>query len=189
MIVMDPKVTSATIASNLPPENAVSSLAVRRRLSKELNLKSYRLARKPMLSPKTSGDRLVFYQCYGNWTANQWRQVMFSDESTVRQFAVFRPRVQRSRGQRFRQRYTSTKVKHSASVMIWGCVSAAGRGGLWFTSKNTTVKAPTYLSILQQKLPIFMPMGYCTVFQHDGAMVHTVKMANNWISKWFTENM
>lgn len=101
MVVMDPRVTSATIASNLPLENAVSSSTVRRRLSKELNLKSYHPAPKPMLSPKNVRDRLAFCHRYRHWTANQWRQVMFSDESTVRQFAVFRPRVRRPRGQRF----------------------------------------------------------------------------------------
>jgi hypothetical protein len=35
-------------------------------------------------------------------------------------------------------------VKHSDSVMVWGCFSAAGHGGLYFLPRNTTMNSEKY---------------------------------------------
>lgn len=187
-VVNNPRITSNSIVAELPEENAVSARTVRRRLYKDLKLKSFRSAPKPKLSLKNIQDRLAFCRRYRHWTANDWSQVMFSDESTIRQFSVRLPNVRRPPGERYNIRYTSSTVKHSPSVMVWGCIAAEGRGGLWFSAPNTTVKATTYLSILQDKLPVFMPLRNCTVFQHDGAPVHTARIVKNWMADFFPAN-
>ena len=107
---------------------------------------------------------------------------MFSDESTVRQFHYHHTRVRRPVGQRYNSRYTVATVKHPLSIMFWGSISCQGRGGLLIMPRKTTINAATYLRILQQKLPLFMRMRNCTVFQHDGAPCHTAKIVKTWLA-------
>ena len=73
------------------------------------------------------------------------------------------------------------KVKHSPSVMAWGCMSAQGRGTLWFLPKNETMKSNNYLTVLQEKLPKWMPQLNCSIFQQDGAPAHTGKAVKAWL--------
>ena len=72
--------------------------------------------------------------------------------------------------------------------MIWGCISAEGRGGLWFLPQGKTVTADLYLQILQEKLPVWMDQRHCTIFQHDGAPAHSSKKVKQWLTEWLQEN-
>lgn len=186
--VAQPTATSTFIASQLPSHSSVSSSTVRRRLHKDFRLKAYRPAAKPRLSSKNIKDRLAFCLKYRHWTINEWANVMFSDETMVRQFSSYCQHVRRPPGKRYDERYTTSTVKHATSVMIWGCIAATGRGGLWFSTPKETIRADTYLSILQEKLPVFMELRQCTCFQHDGAPAHTAKKVQNWLNGWLDEN-
>ncbi len=59
---------------------------------------------------------------------------MFSDESTFRLVNPRSMKVRRpSTMSRDKQKYVVTNVKHSPSVMVWGCFSGKkGRGSLFF---------------------------------------------------------
>ena len=48
---------------------------------KKLNLPSRKMARKPVLTDKMREKRLAFAHQYGHWTVDDWKKVMFSDES------------------------------------------------------------------------------------------------------------
>ena len=83
-----------------------------------------------------------------------WRKVMFSDEST---FWLVRGRyklVRRPSGvSRYDSRYIIKTVKHPKSVMVWGAFSGDnGRGGLYFLSKNVTMRGDNYLRVLDQHM-------------------------------------
>ena len=66
-------------------------------------------------------------------------------------------------------------VKHSGgNVMVWGCMSAAGVGELYFIEVN--MKSNIYCEILQQNMiPSLQKMGRRAVFQHDNDPKHTSK--------------
>ncbi len=75
---------------------------------------------------------------------------MFSDEST---FRLVNPRAQRVRRptmtNRYKQRYVVVNLKHSASVMVWGCFSSAGgRGSLYFLPPKMTMNGDRYMEML-----------------------------------------
>ena len=182
MAVENPMCSASYIQANLPNEVNVSTRTIRRRLNKEFNLVSYSPAVKPLLSDKNVKDRLIFADKYKDWTADQWRSVMFSDESTIKQFSNYTSHVRRPPGQRYNPKYTVSSVKHSPSVMIWGCISAKQRGGLWFMPPNTTINSPVYLSILKEKLVTFMGINNCTYFQQDGAPCHTSRLVKRWLA-------
>ena len=55
----------------------VSHMTVSRRLSKEFNLKSYKPAKKPRLTPAMKAKRLQFANNHQRWTAQEWQNVLF----------------------------------------------------------------------------------------------------------------
>ncbi len=67
-------------------------------------------------------------------------------------------------------------VKHGGgSVMVWGCMSAAGTGELQFI--EGTMNANMYCDILKQSMiPSLRRLGRRAVFQHDNDPKHTSKM-------------
>ena len=145
LAVVDPTTTSTNIQSQLPPQVKVSKTTIKRRLHNEFGLKAYRPAAKPMLSKKNIKDRLSFCRRYRHWTTDQWRKVLFSDESTVKQFSSVPAYIRRPAGERYSAKYVKPTVKHSTSVMVWGSISGEGRGGLWFLPKGQTMNTANYL--------------------------------------------
>jgi hypothetical protein len=60
----------------------VSVCTIQDRLQKKLGLPFCRAAKKPLLTSAMRKKRLAFARKYKNWNASQWRNVMYSDEST-----------------------------------------------------------------------------------------------------------
>lgn len=159
-----------------------STRTIRRRLVNEFHLRAYRPARKPLIDDKQRRRRLAFCKRYLHWTEDQWKKVLFSDESTFCQFGSFTHFVRRPQNARFNRRYTVATVKHSPKVMVWGSFSAGGRGTLFFVPRGTTVNGKAYLDILKQKLRIGMQMHQCSIFQHDSAPAHTSRVVQEWLA-------
>jgi len=159
-----------------------SPRTIRRRLF-DAGLKSYSPAKKPALSAKNIKDRLAFCNKYRQWTADQWKRVMLSDERTISQFYAFARHVRRPPKQRFCSRYIVPTVKNAAKLMVWGAISAKGIGGLWFMPEGTTINAAVYLGILKEKLPRFLTIHDCDTFQHDGAPCLQAKVVKNWLAQ------
>lgn len=181
-VVKDPTISSTDLANKLPADVKVSSRTIRRRLQCDFALRSYRPARVPKLSKKNIRDRLIFAKKYQHWTPQRWRSVMFSDESLLKQFYPFSTTVRRPVGKRYDPQYTIPRVKQSPSVMIWGTISASGRGSLWFMPPGTTINSKVYLDILKEKLTPFMSIRNCNIFQHDGAPCHQGRTVKKWLA-------
>ena len=77
---------SSKIKAYLPPETQLPARSIRRRLSKQINLPSFKAAKKPLFSAKNKEDRRRFYEKYSRWTASDWHKCVFSDESEICQF-------------------------------------------------------------------------------------------------------
>ena len=78
------------------------------------NSKSFRPAKRPKLSAKNIADRLAFCQKYQGWSAEQWRSVMFSDETLVSQFYAFCRHVRRPLKQRDNPRHIVPTAKNAS---------------------------------------------------------------------------
>jgi hypothetical protein len=147
------------------------------RLQKKLGLPSCRVAKKPLLTSAMRKKRLAFARKYKNWNASQWRNVMYSDEST---FCLVHAKSATMRRNKAKSRYKHKEVlktaKHSASVMVWGCFSGKrGRGGLSFLPKNCTMNGERYKKVLADHNLPFMRIHGTTVFLQDGAPCHKSK--------------
>lgn len=177
----DPFVSSSQIRAQLPENVVVSTRTIRRRLLIDAGLRSYRPAVKPRLSAKNIKDRLLFCRTHRDWTVDQWRRVLFSDETQIKQFHPHRTMVRRPENQRFNPRFIVPAVKQCPSIMVWGSISASGRGGIYCVQQGKTVNSAEYLKILEEKVPLWMAFHRCDVFQHDGAPCHQSRVVKSWL--------
>ena len=52
---------------------------------------------------------------HDDWSVQDWKKVLFPDESTFQQFTVRKNHVRRPLGERFNTKYTISTVKHSTT--------------------------------------------------------------------------
>ncbi len=93
---------------------------------------------------------------------------MWSDETKINLFGSDGvKRVWRQPGEEYKDKCVLFTVKHGGgSVMVWGCMSAAGTGELQFIEGN--MKANMYCDIRKQSMiPSLQRLGCRAVFQHD----------------------
>ena len=182
LAVVNPFTSASQIREELQELPIIPSIrTIRRRLLEKYGISSRKAAKKPLLSPKNVRDRIQFCKKYKAWTFDQWKNVLFSDESTFSQFHAITRRVWRQARQRYNKRFKIPVVKRAPTTMVWGAIAAAGTGPLWFMPPNTTINGQVYLNILQEKLPLYMPSLRCTTLQQDGAPCHKAKSVTKWL--------
>lgn len=156
-----------------------------KRALKRMGYGFYTAKEKPLLTSLQKKKRLRFAKDHENWTLDQWREIIWSDES---KFEVTvgdeRKKVVRNKDEAFHNDCIKRKVKFPASVMIWGCMSAQGLGRLHFV--EGTVNAVEYQNILQTSLLPSIPSlkhHNTYTFQQDGASCHTAKSTKAWFNR------
>ena len=110
----------------------ISKKAIRRRLSMDFGLKSYIPAEKSRLIEAMKKKRLEFAKKHLGWDTEMWKNVLFSDKPSIKQFSARKYQVWRPSGARYKEKFVTPTVKHSPSQMIWGAMSAKRRAGLYF---------------------------------------------------------
>jgi hypothetical protein len=108
-------------------------------------LASRKMARKPLLTDRMKLQRLEFPRQYRNWRAEEWKKVMFPDESHFKLRLGYRSwRCRRAMGlDQYEERFTMKTMKHSSKVMVWGGFSWKGHGGLQFLSQVNKMNGVT----------------------------------------------
>ena len=109
----------------------ISTSTVRRRRS-ETGLDSYIAAQKPGLRAENVVKRLEWAKKYKDWTIEDWKRVIWSDESSIwiginpcRQW-VIRPEGERLNHKYVKKTFKSAQVK----VMVWACFTGNRLGPL-----------------------------------------------------------
>lgn len=162
--------------------NPVSVTLVKNRLMK--NGYVGRVAvKKPLLRPVNRRKRLAFAQKHKNWTIDQWKSVLWTDESKFELFGNKRRQyVRRKQGERFKSQCIAPTVKHGGgSVMLWGCFSYDGVGDL--VKIDGIMRKEDYHRILQRSaIPSGIGLnGYGFTFQQDNDPKHTSKLCQNYL--------
>ena len=171
--------TAPRIRASLGEHHGIvlSVSTVQRRL-RGVGLKVYRARKKPRLTQNHRRKRMEFALKYRGWTASEWSNVVFSDES---RFQLFRndgrPFVRRRPGEGYRDDCVRPTLKHGGgSVMVWGCMSEMGVGELRKVSGRLCAK--DYVSLLRGALPTSirsLGLGSDYTFQQDNASYHSAK--------------
>lgn len=163
----------------------ISNRTVQRRLN-EANLYGRKPAKKPYLKPAHAKARLEFAKEHEGWTVNDWKQILWCDESKINMVCGDgMSYVRRPKNKRFDPKYTKGTVKFGGgNIKIWGAFSWYGVSPLYLINGN--MDQTQYREILEnQMLPHAtqnMPLGW--KMQHDNDPKHTSKS----VKKWLTDN-
>ena len=132
--------------------------------------------------------RLAFAEGYKHWTADQWSQVLFSDEKTFfgKGFCG-QTWVRREIGTAFEPEHCVNKTAHPIKVNVWGCFSAAGPGYLHVYYEN--LDSTLYLSILKDNLIDVARRDFAVPppalaqwhFLQDNAPMHKAIVVREWL--------
>jgi transposase len=180
----DPRKTSDALNLDLKEKGIqISSSTVRRRL-----IAVGRIARKPvtkqLLTKAMKGKRYKWANKYKNWTKDQWRKVLFTDESHFFVQGQRSQHVRRSQGEKLRDCHIDQYVKHPQKKMFWGCFSYYGVGRL--QPIEGMMRSPQYIEVLRMKVIPELEKTYpdgTGILQQDLAPCHTSKM----VKKFMTE--
>lgn len=173
-------------------EVEVSRWTVRRRL-REGGLTAHRPATGPKLTPAHRQARLQFAREHLNWTEEQWRTVLFSDECRMCLHGNDgRGRVYRRSGERFAQCCIAERVSYGGgSCMFWGGMSMEAKTELVFiTGPNTGRQSRGLTSrryieeVLEcQVVPYAGYIGENFLFMQDNARPHTAGIVYEYLQE------
>ncbi len=153
----------------------VSAQTIRRTLH-HIGLHGCRPRRKPLLKMMHKKARKQFAEDKQTKDMNYWYYVLWSDETKINLFSSDGVKhVWRQPSEEYKDKGVLPTVKlGGGSVMIWGCMSAAGTGELPFI--EGTMNANMYCDILKQSMiPSLWRLGRRAAFQHDNDPKHTSK--------------
>ncbi|CAB5366696.1 unnamed protein product [Rhizophagus irregularis] len=136
-----------------------STQTIRKELAKE-NLHSRIPRFSPLISESNKAKRLLWARAHENWTVEDFKRVVWSDESTYTQFRTSGfGRVWRESSEEFHEDCIASTVQKSFGQMFWGCFSWVGMG------------------------PLVPLTGRITGAIHqDNAPVHTAKIARSFLT-------
>ncbi len=161
----------------------VSAQTIRRTLH-QIGMHFCHPRRKPLLKMMHKKARKQFAEDKQTKGMDYWKHVLWSDETKLNLFGSDGVKcVWRQPGEEYKDKCVLPTVKHGGgSVMVWGCMSAAGTGELQFI--EGTMNANMYCDILKQSMiPYLRRLGCRAVFQHDNDPKHTSKMTTALLMK------
>ena len=154
---------------------------------REAGLGSIEKPTKSLLSKKNITARYIFAKQHQYWTINDWRRVIWSDETKINRFTSDgRAWAWIRDGESLQSHHVKQVVKHGGgNIKIWGCMTYFGVGFMCQISQNLTKEL--YLEILNDEL--LSTINHYdldtnnTIFQHDNDPKHTAKVVKEWLSK------
>lgn len=178
------------IFKQLSNEKTINVQTVRRAL-KEQGFETRVRVNKPKLTVKHRKARLKWAEAHKEWTLDDWKRVIWSDETKINRFC--------SDGIRFawirptnkcviQEKQIKPTVKFGGgNIMVWGAMTWAGMSKL--ARVEGRMNANQFCSILDQALiPTIqasllipdLPSQEELIFQQDNDPKHTSKLAKNW---------
>jgi len=143
---------------------------------------------KPLLSKHHCRERLDFAIAHKDWTVEDWKRVVWSDETKINHLGSDgRSWVWKKAGEGPCQRTVSGTVKFGGgSLMVWGCMMWSGVG--YACKIDGRMDGDLYVKILEDELQYsiryFKKKPVDIIFQQDNDPKHKCKKAK----AWFQEN-
>ena len=163
----------------------ISSRTVRRRLAESGEFENGWAETTPFISDKNRKYRLTWCYEHRDWTIEQWRKVLWSDESPFELRCRRRFRVWRRKTEKYHPKNCKGTVKHDKKIQVWGCFAAHGVGNLFRV--EGILDQHGYHSILQWQMKPsvnrLFPNKDC-IFQQDNDPKHTAHSIRNYLANY-----
>lgn len=171
---------------------SISRWTVRRRLH-ESNLRAHRAAIGPVLSRAHRQARLQFARDHIEWTIEQWRSVLFTDETRVSLRGTDRRQpVYRRPGERFAEACIVERAAFDGgSTMFWAGISLDGRTELVHVPSIRRgrrwegLNAHRYITEVLEPhvMPYAQFIGDSFTLMHDNARPHTAASVRDYLAE------
>ena len=166
----------------------VNSETVRRAL-RVAGLGSMEKPKKTLLSKANVKKRLAWCKKYRDWTVDDWKRVIWTDETKInrfnsdgRQWAWIRS------GERLQNHHVKLTVKHGGgSIMLWSAITYAGVG--WMCKIDGNMDKTLYKEILEDELEqtiayAIEELGFKreqVIFQQDNDPKHSSNLVKEYL--------
>ena len=153
MVVRDGLKTAVEVKNALEKDlGKVFGVSTVHRGLKELGLTAVVKPKKPLLSTKNVKARLAWAKAHKDWTLDDWKRVIWSDEAKVNRFGSDGLHWAWIRdGERVQPKHVKQTVKHGGgNIMVWGCITYGGVG--YMTKIDTILDKDLYKKILEEDL-------------------------------------
>ena len=140
--------------------------------------------KRPYLKLSHKRARMEFAKKYKDWSVEDWKQVIWSDETKINRFGSDgKTWVWKKHQETLSDRLVQGTLKFGGgSLMMWGCMSWEGVG--YATKIDGRMDKELYVSILddelQESIKHFKKKRGKFIFQQDGDSKHTSYLAKEW---------
>ena len=151
---------------------------------KEMGMKAVVKKKRPLLSQRHRRERLDFAISHKDWTVEDWKHVVWSDETKINCLGSDgRKWAWKKAGEGLSDRTVAGTVKFGGgSLMMWGCMMWEGVG--YGCKIDGRMDAELYTQILedelQQSLEYYGKEVADIIFQQDNDPKHKSKKATQW---------
>ena len=151
---------------------------------KKSDFKAVIKAKKPLLTAAHRKHRLYIAEKYRNYTVEDWKRVIWSDETKINRFGSDGHQyVWKKKGEPLSDRTTTPTVKFGGrNLMVWECMGWNGVGVL--AEVEGRMDAKQYVDILEEnldksrkKLKVEKKKA---IFRQDNDPKHTSNLAQKW---------
>ncbi len=157
IIQRNPKLTYAALKIETGLTVSKSTLY---RMFKDEGISNWLVKKRPLITPEVAVKRLQWAKKYRNWTWDEWRKIIWSDECSLergkggRRVWVFRTPYEKYQ----KDLICPYKKDKDISVMIWGAIHGDGRSDVVIMerdpdSEKSGYSANSYLTVLNDQLP------------------------------------
>ena len=153
-----------------------------RKILHKYKILSHKRKRKPFVSAKNRRIRIQWVREHREWSIDDWKNVIFSDEC---RFGLGndsrKKRVWRTTSEANNPKLFQPTFKNAVSVMFWGCIGPNGVGRL--VQCDQRMNATCYVSLLQENLfeniRVIHGNQEKAFFQQDDAPPHRAQLTQN----------
>lgn len=162
----------------------VSLETIRRALNEE-GLKARKKVKKPRLTKNHRKQRLEFAKKYCTWTVEDWKKVLWSDETKVNRFCSDGQHwVWISSTEILDPKVILETIKYGGgNIMLWGCMTWYGPG--YISKIDGTMDETLYVEILDECVPLtlkdYKMKKKSFYFQQDNDSKHTSRYTQSYL--------
>lgn len=150
------------------------------------SVRAYIQQKRTNLKPNHKRDRLKFAREHIHWTVDDWKRVMFSDESIISRIGPFGRKYYYSDREHKRllpHQVQPTEQGGGGKIMVWGCITYSGPGDLSRIIGN--LDSEFYLEVLDdyvlKSFSWYSMDPANSLFQQDNSRVHTSNLIRKWL--------